>query len=299
MKSVGAKILGGCIRLLSQLPLKVHYILCAPLAWLAGTVFRYRRKVVIRNLGKSFPDRTEKEIRRIARQFYAHLGEIIAESIWYARFNEKEALRKTDFARFDNPEVINDAWRKAPGVMVLMSHQGNWETSGGWFAYTEDFCYGEEKVAMVYKKLSSDAWEQVLGENRQRVAAHDGFRGYVEHLSFLRFVLEHRDDRMVYLFPTDQYPYKGAKRYLIDDFMHQPTYTMTGGAQIAKKLGMAVVYMGVRRESKGHYRLHLTLICEDATSMAAEDIMKEYYRLLQKDIEAQPWNYLWSHKRWK
>ena len=27
--------------------------------------------------------------------------------------------------------------------------------------------------------------------------------------------------------------------------------------------------------------------------------MERYYALLQKDIEAQPSNYLWSHKRWK
>ena len=26
---------------------------------------------------------------------------------------------------------------------------------------------------------------------------------------------------------------------------------------------------------------------------------QEYYRLLQADIEAYPWCYLWSHKRWK
>ena len=28
-------------------------------------------------------------------------------------------------------------------------------------------------------------------------------------------------------------------------------------------------------------------------------IMEKYYTLLEEDINAQPWNYLWSHKRWK
>jgi len=299
MKDFRAKFLGGFIRLLSLLPLKVHYILCAPLVWLAKDVLRYRRKVVMQNLTRSFPDKSPEEIRSIARHFYRHLGDIIAETIWYSRFKEKEALRKTGFARFDNPEVINEAYRKAPSVMVMMSHAGNWETSGGWFAYTEDFCYEEKQVAMVYKRLSSDTWEKVFSANRVKVAAHDGFEGYVEHIHFLRYVLGKRDSKMVYLFPTDQFPYKGAKRYLVDDFMHQPTYTMCGGAHIASKLGMAVVYMGVRSESRGHYRLHLTSICDDASQMTPEEIMNKFYRLLQKDIEAQPWNYLWSHKRWK
>ncbi len=27
--------------------------------------------------------------------------------------------------------------------------------------------------------------------------------------------------------------------------------------------------------------------------------MRRYYKLLEADIEAQPWNYLWTHNRWK
>ena len=37
----------------------------------------------------------------------------------------------------------------------------------------------------------------------------------------------------------------------------------------------------------------------DASQMTPGEGMDRDYSLLQKDIEAQPWNYLWSHKRWK
>ena len=29
------------------------------------------------------------------------------------------------------------------------------------------------------------------------------------------------------------------------------------------------------------------------------EIMNKYYQLLEEDLEEQPWNYLWTHKRWK
>ena len=29
------------------------------------------------------------------------------------------------------------------------------------------------------------------------------------------------------------------------------------------------------------------------------ELMQRYYRLLEEDIQKQPWNYLWTHKRWK
>ena len=40
-------------------------------------------------------------------------------------------------------------------------------------------------------------------------------------------------------------------------------------------------------------------IARDASELAPGEVMDRYYALLQKDIEAQPSNYLWSHKRWK
>ncbi len=33
--------------------------------------------------------------------------------------------------------------------------------------------------------------------------------------------------------------------------------------------------------------------------MTPEAVMNGYYKLLQAELEAEPWNYLWSHKRWK
>ena len=68
---------------------------------------------------------------------------------------------------------------------------------------------------------------------------------------------------------------------------------------IACKKGMSVAYMNVSCVKRGRYRLTFTPICEDASKEDPVQIMKTYYSLLQRDIEAQPWNYLWTHKRWK
>ncbi|MBQ3821345.1 MAG: acetyltransferase, partial [Bacteroidales bacterium] len=53
------------------------------------------------------------------------------------------------------------------------------------------------------------------------------------------------------------------------------------------------------QESRGHYKIKYVTIADDASSLSAEDIMRRYYKLLEADIEAQPWNYLWTHNRWK
>ena len=43
--------------------------------------------------------------------------------------------------------------------------------------------------------------------------------------------------------------------------------------------------------------MRYTPICEDASKMSVQDIMQQYYKLLEQDIREQPGNYLWTHQR--
>ena len=265
MKKLSAHIVTGCIRLLALLPLKVHYALCAILAWLMRSVVRYRRKVVETNLLHSFPDRSPEERRQILKGFYRHFGEIIAEAV------------------------------REHGIVPK---EGNWEIFGGWFQYAQQGAlpYREDEVIAPYKRLSSDVWEDVMARNR--FWPMEGFEGYVESRNVLRYTLEH-PERRVFLFNTDQDPYRNTLGYEVKDFMHQRTMTMTGGASIACKFGLAVVYVGFENVSRGHYRMKFRTIARNASGLTTGEIMERYYAMLQEDIETQPWNYLWSHKRWK
>ena len=85
----------------------------------------------------------------------------------------------------------------------------------------------------------------------------------------------------------------------VSDFMGQPTKSMDGAVALARKLGMSVVYLGMKCREDGGYTVSFSLIAEDASAMTAREMLDEYYRLLEKDLREQPWNYLWTHKRWK
>ena len=298
MKKLSAHIVTGCIRLLALLPLKVHYALCAILAWLMRSVVRYRRKVVETNLLHSFPDRSPEERKQILKGFYRHFGEIIAEAIWFGGTRSKERLRRQRLCEFVGLEEHSKELEGTGGVMYLISHCGNWEIFGGWFQYAQQGAlpYREDEVIAPYKRLSSDVWEDVMARNR--FWPMEGFEGYVESRNVLRYTLEH-PERRVFLFNTDQYPYRNTLGYEVKDFMHQRTMTMTGGASIACKFGLAVVYVGFENVSRGHYRMKFRTIARNASGLTTGEIMERYYAMLQEDIETQPWNYLWSHKRWK
>ena len=163
----------------------------------------------------------------------------------------------------------------------------------------EDFFKKLDAITVVYKSLTSRIWDLVMADNRLAPLIRTKFHGYVDSTKVLRHALEHKNEKRVYVFPTDQYPYKNATKHEVDNFLGQTTLTMTGGAALARKLGMAVEYMSFECVSRGKYKARFETICTDASELTPEEIMNRYYRLLEKDIKAQPWNYLWTHKRWK
>ena len=121
----------------------------------------------------------------------------------------------------------------------------------------------------------------------------------VESSRILRFAIEHKNDKRVYIYPTDQAPYWRAGKHPIGMFLNQETNSMLGSAVVAHKLAHSVMYMKMKRVERGRYEMTLIPICQDASKMKPEDIMRKYYDLLEEEINETPHNWLWSHKRWK
>ena len=302
MTQIWVKIFRGLIVLLSKLPLKLHYCVGDFFAWLAGKALHYRSDVVWINISRSFPDKKYKELKQIYKDFYRHLGELIAEFIWFGGSSFK-SLRKQGIVRITNSQVLADMREKAPSVTLLSTHCGNWELMGGLPGYDSDdnvpLAFPETDIYVVYKKLSSDISDRVFALNRIAPLEIVGTECEVESKNILRFSIANKSRKCLYIYPADQAPYKGAGKHPIGEFMHQQTNAMIGSMGVACKLSHAVVYMGMKRVSRGRYEVTFTPMCEDASQTTPEAILRKYYDLLEQEINETPANWLWSHKRWK
>jgi len=291
------------LRLLALLPLKVHYALGRFVSWMAEKVFRYRLTDVTVNLARSFPELKYDELKELRHKFYLHFGEMMAEFVWFGGCRNPERLRRQHLVEIADPDEINRLYEISPSVMIMMSHAGNWELIGGIqsYDYSGKPTHIDESIYyVVYLRPSTKMWDKILHANR--IAAlrdKKNYRGYLESREVMRYVFEHKDEKIMYNFITDQHPYFKTKDPMKVNFMHQECSTMKGAADLAHKLGMSVCFLSMQQERRGLYKLNYITICDDASAMSPEQIMNRYYELLQKDIEAQPWNYLWTHRRWK
>lgn len=299
---VVSSIISGLMHLLGRLPFGFHYGFGRVVAWLAGSVLRYRHDVVMINLARSFPNKSYSWYKRTEQAFYRHFGNLFAETMFFNGCRNPERLREQHLVECPNPEVLAHLYEVSPSVVILSSHCGNWELTAGMgsYNYTDvDWHMTEENVVVVHRKVDNKVMDEVFKASRVTPLKQGlNAEGYIESMEILRYILTHKNEKKFYYFITDQFPYNDNLMD-IGEFMHQPTVTMSAAAGIAHKLKFSVVYMNVRPAGKGHNTMTFTPICEDASQMEIKDIMRKYYDLLQKDIEEMPEHYLWTHRRWK
>lgn len=290
------------VRPVKALPLGFHYACGRIFSRVLRDWLHYREDVVLINLSRAFPEKKYAEIKRISDRFYDHIGEVFAEAMWFGGCGSRPGkLHDSHICEFTDLSEIQASFRARPSVMILASHRGNWELYGG----LEEYSYGDPQEGFraadcccVYRRLKSPFWDRFFKDNRMSPmkGVEDGF---METMSVLRYALRHREEHKFYVFTIDQFPFGRSARCELPSFLNQKTWVMTGAAALAVKLRMAVYYMRMDRQERGHYVISFRKLCEDAAELGEGRIVETYHALLEEDIRRQPENYLWSHKRWK
>ena len=81
--------------------------------------------------------------------------------------------------------------------------------------------------------------------------------------------------------------------------MGQDTWAMDAAENLARHMGYPVVYLSTREEDDGNYTMNFIPVCDNAAEMPEGAILSRYFELLEQNLREQPWNYLWTHRRWK
>lgn len=293
-----AKIAGGCLSLCGKLPLGWLYGIGGAVSWAMKRI-NYRKGVIYTNIARAFPEKDYRWVEDVADRYYARIGELAAEAIWFGGCaGNGNKLRRQKVYEYVNPEVLLEIQEKT-GVMAMKSHCGNWELFGGIYSYvdSEDFKarLPVDRVFVAYRPMRNKVSDIVFYENRR--APLPDYAGQISDSRLMRHAVSNRTQRPVYILNADQYPYQAG--HYVGDFLNQPTWGMLGGFALAVKLGFAVLYMREERAGRGHYRLTFEIITENAKGQDPEELMRRYYALLEEDIRKDPVNWLWSHKRWR
>jgi KDO2-lipid IV(A) lauroyltransferase len=272
------------------------------LAWIMKNIFRYRLGVVWMNVSRAFPEKKYHQLKTIVNGYYSHLGEIIAETIWFGGSDYKR-LNRQGIVTVRNPELLEEIYLSAPSTTVLFTHCGNWEILGGLPGFMRvggrKCPITENDITVVYKRMTSEVSDMVFAENRVAPLPGKFPECEVESMNILRYSIRNKNRRRLYIYPADQAPNWEASKHDMGIFLNQKTYAMTGSVGVACKLSHSVVYMKMKRLERGKYEMEFIPICLNASEFTPDELMKKYYQLLEAEVKETPHNWLWSHNRWK
>ena len=277
--------------LLAWLPLSVLYIFSDIIFIIVYYVVRYRRKITRKNLQNAFPDKSEKEIRRIERKFYRHFCDYIVETIKLIHISHK-TMRKRFV--FKNLHVIDDYYKKNQNIILYLGHYGNWEWITFAKAAQENHAH-EYKAYSVYHPLSNKAFDRFMLKLRSKSGSV-----LVPQKQVLRTIVEMKRNNTLglFCFIADHRPRRSGIAFCMD-WLNQETAPIAGPEKLAQQTGYPVVYLDIQKPKRGHYTGEFIVMTEKPNELPEFELTKQYMSLMEKTILREPAYWLWTHKRWK
>ncbi|GAB2958810.1 lysophospholipid acyltransferase family protein [Hymenobacter coalescens] len=272
---------------LAHLPLPVLHRVADGFYLLMRFGLRYRRRVVLDNLRRSFPERSEAEIRRLGNGFYRHFADVIVEILKLAAITPAEMTRRV---RIRNAELFTCHFEAGRTVLALGSHIGNWE----WILPAGAVAF-PGKADGIYKPLHNPFFEHFMRQLR----THTGAR-LIPMRETLRDMLRLRGQPRSLSMLSDQSP-GGPEQTYWTTFLHQDTAFYTGADKLAAQFGCPVLYVNIQRQRRGYYEIIVEELHDGQAPVAKDQhvITEAFARRVERDIRARPTEYLWSHRRWK
>lgn len=247
-----------------------------------------RHKRALTNLKKAFPEKSPEERERIARQMWANLGRVMAETM-----RLDEILDEPERVEVENPQLLERyRGRMGPAICASM-HMGNWELA------MLPLTRVEAKPAAVYRLVDNPYVDMYLRSQREKLYPGGLFtRGAGSGHATARLIGGYirQGGRLGFL--ADLYDRKGVAV----PFFGHPAKSNSVPAMLARRLGARIWVGRCIRVGKGsHFKVKVRELKVPRTDDPDADI-KWIVEQMQAQFEAwireHPEQWMWSNRRY-
>lgn len=240
--------------------------------------------MVIRNLKRVFPAKTDQEINRITNKFYKNFADVVVEILKASTISEKETNRRVKYV---NPEIAFDQQKEGKSLLIYSTHQCNWE----WLALAS----GEQlsvPADVIYKPLQNPDADKFIYDMRSKFGGTP-----LSKDKAARELLRSKNQHKVIGLVADQSPPRENVHWAHLFGIESDFYP--GLVQLPYLMQVPAVFGRATRSKRGHYEVEFIKIGEPPYKKNDFTVLKNYIRELERLIEDHPEDYLWTHNRWK
>ena len=251
-------------------------------------VIPYRKKIVMANLTRAFPDESTIWRRQLARRSYIHFTRVYFDIFTNYQMSEQR-FRQMIYRAYCVD--LDEAIRREKGVVVLLFHFGNWELIADWLArnhYT---------VAAIAARLANPLTDSLVTEIRTRNGLKILPKGRRHTMKSFRFL---KKSRILYMV-ADQ---NAGKWGIWVRFFNNWSSSFRGPVLFALRKKCPVLLATCLMDEKGRYNIRFDNFSMETPEGMGEDekikyLIQSYTRYFEDLIRAKPEQYYWIHRRWK
>ena len=249
-------------------------------------ILRVRRKQVLKNLKLAFGNqKSDIELKKIARETYKNLGKTLLEFLQLPRMNGTRIKRVVDTSELSKIDAI---LRHGNGAILLGAHFGNWELLGAAFGL------GGYPVNVIGRLSDNKKIGHIIDRYRRLVGMK-----VIQKNDPIRKVLRALSNNELVAILMDQ---NTRKDMVFVDFFGRPAATAKGVAVFALRTGVPVVPAFIVREGKYHKILIGNPIYAHSSENTDNDIQRytaQFSKVIESYIKQYPDQWFWLHNRWK
>ena len=269
------------IKILCILPEKTRFKIAEFFAIAGYKFIKKRRIITLANLKMAFPDKSQKEIEKIALDSYKIMSKAFLSSLWFEDYLNEEGK-----VTVENMDILDRAYAKGKGVIVACMHMGNMEAS---LKAAQKY-----HIVTVAKKQRNPYLDRLITKNREKVnitllkKSKRTSRELMEHIKkkdIIALFSDHRD--------------KGATV----NFFGETTVSPTGAVFLALRNDLPLI---LTFNILNPDNTCTTKIVEEIqmikTGNFKKDVQSNTQLLIdkmEKIISQYPEQWMWFHDRWR
>jgi KDO2-lipid IV(A) lauroyltransferase len=275
------------ITLLRRLPRRTGIILARGLAVILYSLMGKQRNNTLSHLKLAYGnEKTDKEIRRIARSVFRHFLTAGVDAARIPIFI-KEGMNR--YIRADNMNYFEHAFRRGKGMILLTAHFGNWELLGAWLTWKG------YPLRVVGSPIANPKLDQLVTETRNQAGYFNIARG-TETREIIRSlkqgcplgILMDQDTRVKGVFV---------------DFFGRKANTPVGPVLLARRFDIPIIPAFMHLEPDLTYHVEcLPPIPMSHTGDPERDILSDVQQcsiVYERIIRQHPEQWAWFHRRWR
>lgn len=255
------------------------------IAKLLQYIIRYRATLINKQLQDSFPEKSVQDIARLKNRYYIHLANILRTSLASLHWSKSKIIDKV---HLHNIGCIAEVFALNKPIILIGGHQGNWELCVLRISLQWDI-----PLIGIYKPIKEKPLNDFLKKHRSRfgmelIPIRHTARGFIKR----------KNESALFFLLGDQSP-DNMKEAIWQDFMGRETAWLHGLERYSHLTNAAVVYFSCTPADHDRFVVSFELLTNDVNSLKHGEITAKYAEALEKSIQSTPWNWLWSHNRWK